>query len=470
MVVPERRAKPPSNQERKRGVGPSFRPSSSPKKHSSPSKTPKRRTRLYFSARRSITGSSSSPAKPDLTESSEAETDASSDVNEVRFEEPGKPSTQRRRVSDLDTDSDGDGSGVIDVESSEEEVLVVRRGRAMKVVAVSDSEEEGVEVKGEEGAVVKKEVERDEGGDRVKGPNGTNAKGEKMVKEEEDIVDVTGESEDEEDVRMSAKRAGKRKAVALSPSPSSEDESDNQEGKSRGRRVITRKPVEPEEVEESEEDIMDGLDEDVVLDSRLRSAPTRNSKKMEMRENLARLKRRKLGEPIAIESSSDSSESDSDDGRIQEVVRPRGRRVFKPIPGAQPTLEDWFSNTGSSDHDARPASTRPDSSPDADSEVDSDQDSWIEDDGGEDNVPILPEEYSMLGHQSLAHHFKVVMQMFVHLACTKPRKRWAFRRDEKNDQYFGLALRALRRKLDGMRDSLVVSSVWTSSFKEALNS
>ncbi|KAG9089521.1 hypothetical protein FRC07_012321, partial [Ceratobasidium sp. 392] len=87
-----------------------------------------------------------------------------------------------------------------------------------------------------------------------------------------------------------------------------------------------------------------------------------------------------------------------------------------------------------------------------------DQDSWIEDDGGEDNVPILPEAFSMFGHQSLSHQFKVVMQMLVHLACTKAKERIAFRRDEKNDQYFGLSLRALRRKLDGMRDSLVVSS------------
>ncbi|KAG8746925.1 Translation elongation factor 1 beta [Ceratobasidium sp. 414] len=424
------------------------RPSSRPKKPSSPNKTPKRRGKLDFSTRRSIAGFSSSPAKPDLTESSEAGTDVSSDVNEVRFEEPGKPSTQRRRVSDLDSDSDGDGRGMIDVESSEEEVPVVRRKRA-RVVAVSDSEEEGVEVKGEEDAAVNEEAvvneEADHDQDRAKRQNGVKKEGSakegETVKKEEDVMDMGDESEGEEYVRMSMKKAGKRKAVVLSLTPSSEDESDNQE-KNRGGRIIRHKPVEPEEPEESEEDIMDGLDEDG----------------------------RKLGQDTAV-SSSESSESESDDGRAQEIVRPRGRRVFKPIPGAQPTLEDWFSNAGSSDHDTRVAGTRQGNTPDSDREDDSDdQDSWIEDDGGEINVPILPEEYSMLGHQSLAHHFKVVMQMFVHLACTKARKRWAFRKDEKNDQYFGLALRALRRKMDGMRDSLVVSSVWTSSFKKALNS
>ncbi|KAG9102014.1 hypothetical protein FRC06_002408 [Ceratobasidium sp. 370] len=509
MVVPKRRARPPSDQGAKpaRGVKPSFHPSSSPKKSSSPSKKTKtkRQKRHDYLVRRSIAGSSSSPTKPELSESPEAESDASSNVNEVRFEEPGKASTQRRRLSDLDSDSDGDQRGVIDVESSDEEVPVVKRKRVTKVLAVSDSEEEGVEVKKEEGAEAKKEegveVKKEEGAvvevdgvvvkkeveDRIKKEDGTE-EGE-TVKQEEDIVDITSESEDEGDIRMSVRRAGKRKAVALSLTPTSEDEPDNQEWRSRGGRIVRHKRVEPEEGEESEEDMMDGLDEDVVLDSRLRSAPARNSRMMEMRENLAKLKRRKLGQEIAVQSSSESSESGNDDDRVQEIVQPRGRRVFKPIPGAQPTLEDWFSNTGDSDHDARPTSARRGTSSDSDGEDSDDRDSWIEDDGGEANVPILPEGYSMFGHQPLAHQFKVVMQMFVHLACTKPRKRWAFRHDEKNgnsgymlsphakrlftpdiEQYFGLALRALRRKLDGMRDSLVVSSAWTSSFKKALNS
>ncbi|KAG8793613.1 hypothetical protein FRC12_002245 [Ceratobasidium sp. 428] len=424
-----------------------------PQPHSSsPSKGVKRQTKLDFSARRSVKGSSSSPAKPkpDITESSETE-DASSDVNEVRFEEPGKPSTQRVKIEDSSED------GVAELESSEEEedVPVARRRVVKKVVDVSDSEDEDVE-----------RTRRVRKGGVVNRGDGVAGKKKGTAQEEGDVIDVENDSEDEGMATMSAKRAGKRKAVALSLTPTSEDELDRKRDRiARGKR---EEPKAVEESEEEEDDIMDGLDEDVVLDSRLRSAPTRNSKMAQMRENLARLKRRKLGQDTPpVQSSSDESEGEDEDEEVKKVVRPRGRRVFKSIPGAQPTLQGWLNGAGSSDRDARPTAAPSDSDREDGSD---DQDSWIEDDGGEANVPILPEEYSMFGHQSLAHHFKVVMQMFVHLACTKPRKRLPFRQDKKNDEYFGMSLRALRRKLDGMRDSLVVSSVWTSGFKKALNS
>ncbi|KAG9084401.1 Translation elongation factor 1 beta, partial [Ceratobasidium sp. 392] len=285
--------------------------------NSSPVKTPKskgkptkRQTKLDFSTRQSAAGSSSSPVKLDFAESSE--TDASSDVNEVKFEEPGVQSTQRPMLS-----SSEDGGGeVVELESSEEEdVKVVRRRIVKKVVDVSDSEEE------EDGGAV-----------AVKGRAG---KGGGMTSDN-DVVDVENDSEDEGEVVISAKRAGKRKAVALSLTPTSEDEPDTK----RGGRIIRYKRAEPEEEEESEEDIMDGLDEHVVLDSRLRSAPTRNSKMVEMRQNLERLKRRKLGRDSPVQPSSDESESENEDQKTREIVRPRGRRVFKPIPGAQPTLQD----------------------------------------------------------------------------------------------------------------------------------
>ncbi|KAG8724533.1 hypothetical protein FRC09_017634, partial [Ceratobasidium sp. 395] len=426
-----------------------------PQPHSSsPSKGVKRQTKLDFSARRSVKGSSSSPAKPDITESSGTE-DASSDVNEVRFEEPGRPSTQRVKIEDSSED------GVVELESSEEEnVPVVRRRVVKKVVDVSDSEDEDEDVRR-----VRRMSKVRKGGVVNQG-DGMTGKKKGRAQEEGDVIDVENDSEDEGIATMSAKQAGKRKAVALSLTPTSEDEPDRKRDRiPRGKR---EEPKAVEESEEEEDDIMDGLDEDVVLDSRLRSAPTRNSKMAQMRENLARLKRRKLGQDTPpVQSSSDEDEDEDEDEEVKEVVRPRGRRVFKPIPGAQPTLQGWLNGAGSSDRDARPTAVRSDSDREDGSD---DQDSWIEDDGGEANVPILPEEYSMFGHQSLAHHFKVVMQMFVHLACTKPRKRLPFRRDKKNDEYFGMSLRALRRKLDGMRDSLVVSSVWTSGFKKALNS
>jgi hypothetical protein len=120
--------------------------------------------------------------------------------------------------------------------------------------------------------------------------------------------------------------------------------------------------------------------------------------------------------------------------------------VVKPIPGArpsQPTLQDWFNASGSSEHETRIRNVPKKAELPEDSDSD-DQDSWIEDDGGEAAVPILPEGYSMLGHQSLAHHFKVVMQMFVHLACMKARKRWGFRVDDKNGGLYAACLTATR--------------------------
>lgn len=158
---------------------------------------------------------------------------------------------------------------------------------------------------------------------------------------------------------------------------------------------------------------------------------------------------RKLGQDTPpVEESSESSDASEDEAN---VVRPRGRRVFKAIPGArptQPTLQDWFEGAPEQELLGNQASPRSPSrsskaSTNDDGSDSSEQDSWIEDDaGGEDaEAVILPEGYSMRGHQSLAHHFKVVMQMFVHLACLKVRKRHEFRVNEQNGGYMhGLAL------------------------------
>ena len=148
--------------------------------------------------------------------------------------------------------------------------------------------------------------------------------------------------------------------------------------------------------------------------------------------------------PVDIEDSLGSSEE------IEEnVIRPRGRRVVKPIPGARPghpTIHDWLAS-GGSDPEAKTSaratrkkryelSNSDSGASDDNGNASDDNDSWIESDGEDAaNAVILPEGYSMRGHQSLAHHFKVVMQMFVHLACLKPRKRWDFRVDEKNGLY-----------------------------------
>ncbi|KAF8710840.1 hypothetical protein RHS03_01744, partial [Rhizoctonia solani] len=280
---------------------------------------------------------------------------------------------------------------------------------------------------------------------------------------------IEDESEDE-DEDVAPRRVVKRKTVAVSASDSEEEEVVAPK-----RRLIRRQPVGQDNLssqEDDDDDPMDGLDDQVVLDSRLRDASARNNKKMELRENLARLKRRKLGHDTPPAEHSPGEGEDGDEA----VIRPRGRRLYKLIPGArpsQPTLQEWVDGTVDDEPEIA-ASQSPSPTNDEDESEQgpgsSDNDSWIEDDTNNGAPPaILPEGYSMLGHQSLAHHFKVVMQLFVHLACLKAKQRQEFRECEQNDQYFGLSLRALRRKMDGLRDSLVTSSIWTSGFKKALN-
>ncbi|CEL51552.1 putative protein C17H9,06c OS=Schizosaccharomyces pombe (strain 972 / ATCC 24843) GN=SPAC17H9.06c PE=1 SV=1 [Rhizoctonia solani AG-1 IB] len=261
----------------------------------------------------------------------------------------------------------------------------------------------------------------------------------------DDAKPETEDEDEEKDEDVAPRRLAKRKAVVISLSDSEEEDA-----MPLRRRIARRQPAEQEDLSEQEDDDdpMDGLDDEVVLDSRLRGAPQRNSKRMELRENLARLKRRKLGQDTPPPTEHSSSEEEEEEE--ETVVRPRGRRLYKPIPGArpsQPTLQEWMD--GSDDDEPQVEASRSLSfSGDEEESGSSDNDSWIEDDTNNGATSaILPEGYSMLGHQSLAHHFK----------------------DEQNDQYFGLSLRALRRKMDGLRDSLVTSSVWTSGFKKALN-
>ena len=88
-------------------------------------------------------------------------------------------------------------------------------------------------------------------------------------------------------------------------------------------------------------------------------------------------------------------------------------------------------------------------------------------------------------YQDLMHHFKIICQLFVHLAVQRPKDRrkfmeqsmkgtacagsfLTFYQDSSSDQYFAVPLQIARRKLEGMRDSLVTSSVWRPGFKKVL--
>lgn len=62
-------------------------------------------------------------------------------------------------------------------------------------------------------------------------------------------------------------------------------------------------------------------------------------------------------------------------------------------------------------------------------DADEDLDGFIEEDH---NAPVeLPAEYSMNTYQDLMHHFKIICQLFVHLAVQPPGKRQAFMEKQK---------------------------------------
>jgi hypothetical protein len=71
---------------------------------------------------------------------------------------------------------------------------------------------------------------------------------------------------------------------------------------------------------------------------------------------------------------------------------------------------------------ARPDGDPEEEVPDEEVIVTPGEDSFIVDDG-DAIVPVLPAMFSMNTHQDLAHHFKVICQLFVHLAVSPVRTR-----------------------------------------------
>jgi hypothetical protein len=93
------------------------------------------------------------------------------------------------------------------------------------------------------------------------------------------------------------------------------------------------------------------------------------------------------------------------------------------------TEEDSESQTNSED-DVVPL---PGAKPHVDSNSDGSQQSedeslggFIEEDSINAAVPELPVEFSMNTFQDLMHHFKIICQLFVHLAVQDPHNRDAF--------------------------------------------
>lgn len=105
----------------------------------------------------------------------------------------------------------------------------------------------------------------------------------------------------------------------------------------------------------------------------------------------------------------------------------------------------------------------------------------MEDDGVA--IPELPVAFSRRTHQDSSHDFKVVCQLFVHLAMMPMGERRSFMEQilkgesylilkvltnlPLGDDYFLVPFQVIRRKLSGAKDS-VASSVWRRDYKEVL--
>ncbi|KAF9264667.1 hypothetical protein L218DRAFT_925102 [Marasmius fiardii PR-910] len=202
----------------------------------------------------------------------------------------------------------------------------------------------------------------------------------------------------------------------------------------RKRRLIKgERASSPLRSEESED-----LGTDHILNDRFRA----RGKQTTFQKNLEKLKRRKQGKPMELSEPESENAGSADED-------------FVPFEGAKPRTgkEDGSYDQGEDTG--------------ADDDVDSEDDFIVEDDG--DASAELPLEFSMESHQDLSHQFKKIFQLFVHVATRQPSDRHDFMLNTlDSEEYFSVPLQMFRRKLLGLRDSLVASSVWRPEFKKAL--
>ncbi|EMD38402.1 hypothetical protein CERSUDRAFT_113556 [Gelatoporia subvermispora B] len=228
------------------------------------------------------------------------------------------------------------------------------------------------------------------------------------------------ESEESPIARPSLRASGKRKPLI--------HDSEEEELQPKRRKLL--KGVRPPTPEDDDGNLLDGVDEDQIIEARFRI----RGKTTLYQQNLEKLRRKKRGE------RSPSPQPDPDSEEIDESA---------PFAHARPNH----------------ASPSDNSEPDEDREAANDS-FIVEDDSVV--VPELPAEFSMNTHQDLMHHFKVICQLFLHLAVQQPGDRDDAMDELLNNQYFAVPLQVTRRKLDGMKDSLVASSVWRQDFKRSL--
>ena len=75
---------------------------------------------------------------------------------------------------------------------------------------------------------------------------------------------------------------------------------------------------------------------------------------------------------------------------------------------------------------ARPSKTTIEEEDESEGAASDDDEAFIIED---DNAVELPVEFSMSTHQDLKHHFKIICQLFVHLAVQDPDDRRVFMED-----------------------------------------
>ncbi|KAF9454514.1 hypothetical protein P691DRAFT_716911 [Macrolepiota fuliginosa MF-IS2] len=246
------------------------------------------------------------------------------------------------------------------------------------------------------------------------------------------VIVVESGSEDKEEQQSSSPQSDvaaktRQRRLRRRASTSSEDESP--------RRNHIPSKGKTKQVELDDEDLSDELDKDRIIESRLRT----RGKKTAFQKNLEKLKRKKMGKPMSPSESSEENKADGDGDQL------------KPFKGAIPSSNDVDSLFDERDSDSDGSS------------------SFIVEDDSQAVAAELPSEFSMRSHDDLSHQFKIIFQLFVHITVSPIVNRHAFMEDQlKNQEYFSFPLKVTRRKLSGLRDSLVASSVWRPKFKKAL--
>lgn len=131
---------------------------------------------------------------------------------------------------------------------------------------------------------------------------------------------------------------------------------------------------------------------------------------------------------MSVDSPGSSEAEDEEEAEPLPTPRPSHVKYdfFKPFAGAKP------SKGIASDEEVEVE----------EEEEEEGENSWIVDDDGPEGVPELPVAFNMSSHQDLSHHFKIICQLFVHLAVRSPSQRVSFMQDVKACEHMNVLQKA----------------------------